>query len=289
MAALTLGLLLGSTLTWWWFERRRNASLRELARWLERGFAASPVDGPLEPSLRGLSAGLGRLLAQIEEKRQAQRRLVADTSHELRNPLTVIRTNLDLLGRELEPQMRVEVYHEAEQEVERMVRLVEELMMITTLDRSTALHRVPVRLDVLASELTAKMQLAYPERVLKLSAPEELTVLGDRDKLIQIAMNLIENAARYTLDQGMIQVSLRAEAGQAVLEVRDNGIGIDSKHFPYLFDRFYRVDPARSRASGGTGLGLPIVQLLTNLHGGEVRVASQPGQGSAFEVRLPLE
>ncbi len=289
MAALTLGLLLGSTLTWWWFERRRNASLRELSRWLERGFAAPPETQPLEPSLQELSLGLGRLLAQIEEKRQAQRRLVADTSHELRNPLTVIRTNLDLLGRDLEPQMRVEVYREAEQEVERMVRLVEELMLITTLDRTASLNRAPVRLDVLASELTARMQVAYPERVLELSATEEMTVLGDRDKLIQIAMNLIENAARYTLDQGRIQVSLRAESGQAVLEVRDNGIGIDSKHFPYLFDRFYRVDPARSRASGGTGLGLPIVQLLTNLHGGEVRVASKPGEGSAFQVRLPLE
>lgn len=282
---MLIAFLLGCATAWWWFERRRNASIRELARALERSLQTRTFQAPVDPSLNGLSSVLNRLLHHMEDGRQ----LVADTAHELRNPLTVIRTNLDLLGRELSPEMREEVYREAEREMERMVRLVEELLLMTTVDRNTILHKEPVRLDVLASQLSARMQAAYPDRVIELSIPEEITVLGDRDKLVQIAMNLIENAARYTTENGWILVSLGREGDMAVLEVRDNGIGIDNKHFPYLFDRFYRVDPARSRASGGTGLGLPIVQLLTRLHGGEVRVASTPGQGSTFQVRIPAE
>lgn len=228
------------------------------------------------------------LRAEVEQVRRSHRRLVADTSHELRNPLTVVRTNLDMLRRDLGGPLREEIWREAESEVERMARLVEELLLITTVEEPRRLKRDPVRLDVLAREMGGRIQRAYPDRVIDLSALDEVCVTGDRDKLAQILMNLVENAARYTPPEGEIKVRLWAESGQAVLEVDDNGIGIAPEHIPYLFDRFFRVDPARSRASGGTGLGLPIVQLLTRRHGGEVTVASTPGRGSTFRVSLPL-
>jgi len=115
-----------------------------------------------------------------------------------------------------------------------------------------------------------------------------VTIFGDQTRLSQLLINLVDNALRYTSSGGMVNVALREQAGWAELSVEDTGTGIAAEHLPHLFERFYRADPARSRADGGAGLGLAIVQWITQAHGGAISVMSEFGRGSTFTVRIPL-
>jgi len=117
---------------------------------------------------------------------------------------------------------------------------------------------------------------------------EDVAVRGNAERLRRLAANLIDNAVRYTPDDGTITLSLFREDGWAVLQVADTGVGISAEHLPHIFDRFYRVDKARSRSKGGSGLGLAIVKGIAEQHGGRVEVTSQPGKGSIFTVRLKV-
>jgi len=119
-------------------------------------------------------------------------------------------------------------------------------------------------------------------------SPEPIPVLADPEAIVQAVDNLLQNAVRYTPEGGSIRVRVRRKAGKAALEVEDTGIGIESKHHDRLFERFYRVDNARSREVGGTGLGLSIVKHIIQAHGGEVSLESDPGHGSVFKVSLPI-
>jgi signal transduction histidine kinase len=123
---------------------------------------------------------------------------------------------------------------------------------------------------------------------LRSSAEEDVCVEGDRTRLQQVVANLIDNAIKYTPEGGAVEVKVQLVAGKAVLEVSDNGVGIPATAIPHLFERFYRVDKARSRASGGAGLGLSIVKAICTAHGGEISVSSEEGRGSCFRVELPL-
>jgi signal transduction histidine kinase len=122
---------------------------------------------------------------------------------------------------------------------------------------------------------------------LEVNAPAGLGMRGDRTKLNQVLYNLIDNAMKYTQDGGTIRVSLERDGGNLIWRVRDNGVGIPKEDQEHIFDRFYRVDKARSRETGGTGLGLSIVRQMVTLHGGQISVESEPGRGSCFTVTLP--
>ena len=216
-----------------------------------------------------------------------QRQLLADTSHELRNPLTVIRTNLDLLRRDLDPATREEVVAETDDEAERMSRLVADLLFLSR-EEAGAVEDRPVRLDAVALDTVERFRQLAPEHEIVLDAPEALTVRGDDDRLHQLLTNLLENAVRFTPAGGRVTVRARRDGRQAALVVEDTGVGISREHLQRIFDRFYRVDPARSRATGGTGLGLAIVRRIAESHGGGVRVESEPGAGARFTITLPL-
>ena len=125
-------------------------------------------------------------------------------------------------------------------------------------------------------------------RQLRIGRKAKAVVSGDAERLRRLLSNLVDNAIRYTREGDTITISLDTANGQAYLEVADTGIGIEPEHLPHILERFYRVDRARSRQSGGSGLGLAIVKEIAEQHGGEVTVASQPGKGSRFTVRLPL-
>lgn len=231
---------------------------------------------------------LNALLERVEGLLESQRRLLADTSHELRNPLTVLRMDLDMLGRELPAETRAEIAQEALAEATRMTRLVEDLLLMAETE-SVGVSRAPLRLDLLATEMVDRMAPLAAEKglALALGRCDETMVEGDSDRLRQVLTNLLVNAIRYT-PSGRIEVRLFRDPQRARLEVEDTGVGISAEHLPPLFDRFYRVEPDRNRAAGGTGLGLPVSKALVEAHGGTISVQSRVGVGSVFTVLLPL-
>ena len=254
------------------------------------------------------------MLSSLESATQAQRRFVADASHELRAPLTTIQGNLAFLQRhldELPPEERSTMLADAHEETLRLAKLVEELLFLARTDASmeaqsgtqemeasiaeSARNAPPVELDHALLQLVRQLRkrLSMEGSMLKLEIGhiEAVRVCGDEESMRRVALILLDNALKYTpasSEEGMgrVTVSLERADGQAVLRVRDTGIGIDPADVPHLFERFYRADRARSRQ--GTGLGLPIAQMLVEQLGGRITAESIPAKGSTFSVWLPL-
>jgi signal transduction histidine kinase len=229
------------------------------------------------------------VVSRVEQQLEAQRRLLADTSHELGNPLTVLRTDLDMLRQDLDPETRAEIVEEADKEAERMARLVEELLQLSAAEMSLpSVDDAAVDLADVAVRAVTRVHSLAGARKVELSLDRHPVVRGDRDRLGQILNNLLDNAIRHTAQDGEIQVLVREQGSSAILMVKDNGVGIASEHLPHVFERFYRVDRARSRSSGGTGLGLAIARMIAQSHGGNLQVESSPGVGTVFTLTLPV-
>lgn len=229
------------------------------------------------------------MLARLERIFALQREFLADASHELRGPLMVIRGNLDLLRLGIPEEERRASVREASEEVERLSRLASDLLFLAASDAAEVVEREPVRLDeIVAGAWERARHVDGGQHVILLRQNQPCAVLGDRTRLEQLLWNLIENALRYTQVGGRVEVRLRHQDGTAKLTVSDTGVGIAEEHLPRLFERFYRVDKARSRSNGGTGLGLSIVKRVAETHGGSVTVTSALGQGAIFTVSLPI-
>jgi signal transduction histidine kinase len=253
------------------------------------------------------------MLDRLQAAFDRQRQFTADASHELRTPLTIVGIEA---GRTLSSPRKAAEYRQAlgliRSENEYMSRLVNNLLTLSRMDAGqTVLKMEPLDLSDLALEVVERMAPIAKNRGVELSTGElpEIIVLGDRQYLSQMISNLVENGIKYSLAEGgkvHVETGVSAEmgaeiraSGYAWLRVTDNGAGIPAEHLPHLFDRFYQVDAARSRdtdsqeqatasGSSGTGLGLSIVQWIVKAHSGEIHVRSQAGEGSIFEVRLPL-
>ena len=235
-----------------------------------------------------LAATFDEMLTRLRDNVRGQREFLADTSHELRNPLMVLRANLDLLDLDLPPEERSACLREAREEVDRMTRLVSDLLFLAEVDASEAIVHDRLDLGEIANGIVRRSRVLPDGLELKLGLVDPASVLGDRDRLRQLLTNLVENAIRYTPPPGVITVSVRRLGDRAELSVRDTGIGIAPDHQSRVFDRFYRVDSARTRTVGGTGLGLAIVKQIADAHGGKVKLDSVVGIGSEFRVVLPL-
>lgn len=233
-----------------------------------------------------LTLALNQTLERLERLFRAQQRFLADVSHELRTPLTAIRGNLDLIQR-----MRVadpDSLNDMRAELERMTRLVNDLLLLARAEAGgLPIQKEPVQLDTVfldvyrqATTLTRKLQLAVGE-------VDQVCVSGDTDRLKQLFLNLVENAIKYTPPGGTVTLSLSKANGQARFQVADTGVGIPEADLPNIFDRFYRVDKARTRAQGGSGLGLSIAKWIAQAHNGDILVSSEVGKGSVFTVVLP--
>jgi signal transduction histidine kinase len=230
------------------------------------------------------------LSTRVDDVLTAQRQLLADTSHELRTPLTTIRGNLDLLARDLPPAERTEVLAETREEVDRMARLIRDLLLLAESGSgSVQLERVPLRLDLLTREVVARMAGADADRVCIEAEP--VVVHGDDERLRQLVGNLVQNALRHASDaDGAVRVRITRRPPLVLLTVEDDGPGVPSHALDRIFDRFFRVDRGRSRAHGGSGLGLAIVRHVAEEHGGRVWAENRSdGRGARFSVELPAE
>jgi heavy metal sensor kinase len=246
---------------------------------------------PTGDALQRLSLSLNHLLSRLRDSVRSSRRFLADASHELRTPLTVIKGELqeivasDTVG----PTMRERIGSVLE-EVARLEHLVSGLLVLSRLDAGDAKREwYDVDLTALGASTAEQMRLMAEDRGIRLQLPglEPLVVRGDRGRLKQVIVNLLDNAIRFTPRGGTVSLRTYAEDCDLVLEVHDTGVGIPAAALPHLFERFYRVDEARSRDEGGAGLGLSIAQSICTAHGASIEVDSELGLGSRFRLRFP--
>jgi len=251
-----------------------------------------PSEG--DDELARLSDTLNAMIARLEQSFSGLRRFTADASHELKTPLTVLRADIERAmtagPRSTEGLIALE---EALQETARMADLVDSLLTLARADEGRFdLHREPVALVPLVRDVAETAQILGEDAGLtvRVEPLEAATVMGDALRLRQLCLNLVTNAVKYTARGGRVELSLTRRGDTAEFAVRDTGIGIAGADLPYVFDRFWRADRARSRSAGqgGVGLGLAISQYIAHAHGGSITVASRLGRGSTFTVSLPL-
>ena len=245
--------------------------------------------------LGGLATTINDLLTRLEASFKEQQRFVADASHELRTPLAVLRGETEVA---LSQPRGIDEYKESlaliKDEAERLSRIVEDLFVLARqpIDAPAKLMNEPVSLNQIAGDCVRAVQVLAKRKNLQMAFDEQsksLTMRGDEELLKRMLLNLLDNAVKYTPEGGKIRLDLSSQNGNARLTVSDTGIGIPEDDQSRIFDRFYRVDKARSRALGGAGLGLSIVRWIVEAHAGQIQVESQPGRGSVFRVDLPLQ
>jgi heavy metal sensor kinase len=240
-----------------------------------------------------LATTINELLARLDAVFQEQKRFIADASHELRTPLAVLRGETEVA---LQQERAADEYQESlaliKDEAERLSRIVENLFLLARQPVDTpSMVNEPVRLDELVADCVRAAHVLAMQKGLQLKiegALPPVTVSGDDEMLKRMLLNLLDNSVKYTASGGEISVALRSQNGDARIVVTDTGIGIAESDQRRIFDRFYRVDKARSRALGGAGLGLSIARWIVEGHGGSLSVESAPGRGSAFTADLPL-
>jgi two-component system, OmpR family, sensor kinase len=233
-----------------------------------------------------LAEAFDRMVARLQEAFASQRRFLSDASHELRTPLTVARGQLELLEEALRsPEARRSLAVTME-ELDRMRRIVDDLLLLARLDEGMPLRREPVEVElVLREALLRGMQLARVEA--RVEAEAGAYALADPDRLLQVLTNLVTNAVRHAGPDATLTLRTRREGDRVVVEVADDGPGIPPEELPHVFDRMFRGARARTDTGGGAGLGLAIAASLTEAMGGTISASSEPGRGATFSVALP--
>ena len=252
-----------------------------------------PLTGPPTDEVGRLVTAFNATLERLEKLFNSQRRFLADVSHELRTPLTAIRGNVDIMRRMKDAPADRESLDAIQSESERMSRLVGDLLMLAQAESGNLpLSRNDMELDTLLLDVYQQARvLAGNKLTVTLGEEDQARGYGDRDKIKQVLLNLVSNAIKYTALGGQVTLGLARVNGWARFTVADSGVGIPTDDLPHVFDRFYRVDKARTRgagAPGGAGLGLSIAKWIAQAHGGRLEVSSQMGKGSCFSLWLPL-
>jgi two-component system, OmpR family, heavy metal sensor histidine kinase CusS len=233
------------------------------------------------------------MIARLQRSFEEIRRFTADAAHELRTPLASMRTEAEVaLRAPRSPERDQRVLEDLLEEIDRLTRLVAQLLFLCREDAGLPTHTfLPVRLDEIVRDVANHMQVMAREKelTLEIAVITPCVVHGEPDRLRQLYFNLLDNAIKYTPPGGIIKVSGESTDGHARIAVTDSGIGIPAAHLPRVFDRFYRIDPSRSREVDGTGLGLAICRSIAEVHGGRIRVTSDAGKGCEFAVELPID
>jgi len=297
-AIVAAGVLLGLGALSLWMVRRELRPLERIegtAGAIAAGDLSRRVD-VVDPrtEVGRLGISLNAMLAQIErafdERRASEsrlRRFLADASHELRTPLTSIRGYAELFrrGADARPEDLATSMRRIEEEAARMGLMVDDLLLLARLDQGRPLELAKVDLAAIASDSVADARAVHGGRQISLEAPTRLELPGDEARLREFVANLLSNALEYT--DGAVEVAVHVEDGSAVLEVADHGSGLTVEQRAHVFEPFYRADPARTRRSGGVGLGLSIVSAIVAAHAGSVAIEDTPGGGTTFRVLLP--
>jgi len=247
----------------------------------------------LERKVEKRTKELSSLNEKLNKALELKLKFISDASHELRTPLTIIKGNIDLVkwGKGAEKDEIAETLNDIEDEVLRMSGIISELTMLTNIDSNSEIVQFE-EIDVKkVLESTSKsLEILCKEKDISINLKlisKNLLVRGDEAKLDKLFINIIRNAIKYTDDRGKIVILAKKEKGNIFVSIKDNGIGIPEEDLPYIFERFYRVDKARSRKEGGTGLGLSICKWIVEAHKGSIEVVSKEGEGSNFIIRFP--
>jgi two-component system OmpR family sensor kinase len=250
------------------------------------------LHGP-DDELHRLAATFDRMLDRLQNAFERERRFTADVAHELKTPLTILQGEIDVTLRrprdEVEYRARLGSLHD---EVKRLSSLVDGLLSMARADAGVEVFdRSLVHLAPLIQAVVANFASLAERRDVSICVAEadDVTANVDADRLRQALYNLLDNAVRHSNLGGTVTIALRAAPGDVVIEVADNGPGIDPRDLPFIFDRFYRIDAHRARSVGGTGLGLAITKWIVEGHGGTIEGISDPGRRTAFVIRLPAD
>lgn len=245
----------------------------------------------IDSELAGLAEVLNRLFSRLDASFSRQRQFTADASHELRTPLTVIRSASELaLSQPRSPEEYQETIEVSLKAAERMTNLVNGLLALARLDSSNAdFHLQQINLSDLVGESVSLLGAIASEKQISLvSDLHSVQIFGNPESLSRMIDNLITNAILYNKPSGKVFITLSRSDNKAVLEIKDTGVGISEEHLPFIFERFYRVDKARSRLSGGSGLGLAICKGVIEKHNGTITAKSILGEGTTFQIQLPI-
>ncbi|HEY1623152.1 MAG TPA: HAMP domain-containing sensor histidine kinase [Streptosporangiaceae bacterium] len=250
--------------------------------------ALNTMLGHIETAYRAREEGE----AKAQDSQERMRQFVADASHELRTPLTSIRGFADFYaqrGKDVDQETTERLMNRIRQEAARMTTLVDDMLLLARVDEPRELDPAPVDLSSLAADAVHDFRALHQDRSLTLDvAPEPVVIRADEAKIRQVIGNLLSNAMRHTPDGTPVRVAVHGDGPRAHLSVTDEGPGMTADQAARAFERFYRADPSRARASGGAGLGLSIVAALVKAHGGRADVSTEPGPGCVFHVWLPL-
>jgi len=247
-----------------------------------------PLTSPRTGEVGQMILAFNDTLERLENLFETQRRFLADVSHELRTPLTAIRGNVELIRRMGEPD--AESLEAITSEVDRMTRMVQDLLLLAQAESGKLpMAREIVELDTLLLEVYKQGKVLAQDRLeVRLGREDQARVVGDRDRLKQMLLNLVGNAIAYTPSGGQVTLALTCVSDYARVTVSDTGPGIAQKELPHIFERFYRIDKSRRRLEGGgAGLGLSIAYWIARSHQGRIEVASEVGKGTTFSVWLP--
>ena len=249
----------------------------------------------LEKKVKKRTEQLALINEELAKVLELKQKFISDASHELRTPLTVIQGNLDLTMQELENSNRSipEIYELINKEVEHMTSILTDLTMLTNADTNTEkLKYEKIDLGLLTIAVEQSLRILAHKKNIKIEVAElgePIIIMGDESKIEKALLNLVRNAIKYTDNDGKINIWIKKEKDEIKISVKDTGIGIPAKDLPYIFERFYRVDKARSRNEGGTGLGLSIAKSMVEVHGGRISVVSELGKGTTFTIHLPTK
>ncbi len=262
-----------------------------------RKITAENLDQTIPP--REVDDEIGRLvntmndmIHRLHNSFAQTRQFSSDASHELRTPLTIIRGEIELaLRNEKTPEEYRTILSSTLEEILRLKSIIDNLLTLGKADYGVYDMKLEeVHLDSLIKDLYDDSEMLAETKHIKveLKKTEPVTIVGDKGRLRQLFLNIVDNAIKYTPDGGHVAISVERHNGSALVEVEDSGIGIPKQDLDKIFDRFYRVDKARSREMGGTGLGLSIAKWIVELHRGTISVESEMNKGSKFTVRLPI-
>ena len=286
VAVLLVNALLLRTIT------RPIGELNEGISRMSQGDLSARVEPRGNNEFAALARAFNSMSERLEQLDNSRSQFVSNASHELKTPLSTIKILVESLIYQdpLDPVMAKDFLTDVNKEIDRLNRIVSDLLTLVNIDNGAELNLEELDVGALLQEQVKRLGPLARENGIELqcSVKDRLDVNGDALKLQQVVYNIIDNAIKYTPRGGEVRCSAARSGRRAIIRVSDTGVGIPEADLPHIFDRFYRVDKARSRNTGGTGLGLSIVKQFVLLHGGTIDAKSAPGKGSTFIIDLPL-